>query len=122
MQFKVGKQTNKKIKRIITRPYRTFDFFVDGKKVTRRSPITKECYFGELALLYDSPRQASAVCVSGRNIPEGNAITTQQSIQLIFNKAKRKKKTKKKQKQRYGRSIVILSAIFSQAQQSKLVN
>jgi hypothetical protein len=32
--------------------------------VAKRSPTFKEAYFGELALLYNSPRQATAVCAS----------------------------------------------------------
>jgi len=41
-----------------------FEFFVDRILVTRRSPKFAEAYFGELALLYNSPRQATAVCAS----------------------------------------------------------
>ena len=42
----------------------TFEFYVGGNLVAKRSGNSNEPYFGELALLFNSPRQATAICSS----------------------------------------------------------
>ena len=43
----------------------TFDFYMNETVVTSRSGKGSTPYFGELALLYDAPRAATAKCVKG---------------------------------------------------------